>query len=472
MSTLVIWVVLGLTSIVLILYLQYRNGLKTNANVESAIETLVEAAENTVVAQEATLMETQELRETLTDLAIIKDAPVLWKVHQLKNGSERPGIPNDIKLSLQKSNEARMLLHIPLFLQEMQKDGFKLVDDGRFEAFQSTLGFSFETEGERFVLIMEELKLSPEMIHATDYLEEQKTNLADWVEFEGHAEGYHLTAKDIILSVAADCDSECRVDVYKKIQRHVANSRVRVNYPQIANEFAMLRAVNRAGVTPVLERVSVKSNPVPDKIISLSYPEAVVNKVPMTLTVLFEKLVKLVAVGRFNAVVTGEAGWGKSQLAKYLARMLHAARVTTVISEDKCPIDITIDLIRQKVATESIFWIVEDAHRLSLEDLATLLNFMEGATTPANLSTMVLYNPKECDEARSKLLREALERPGRTTIKIETTLLEAEKAKELKEAIASLMPELAERTEWVAGAKSLAEVWSHFQPRVEKEIFG
>lgn len=366
-----------------------------------------------------------------------------------------------------------MLLHVPYFLQEMQKDGFTIVGDGRFEKFEATLAFAFEEpEGERFVLLMDELRVNADMVHLTPYLTEQKVSLADWLEYQGHAEGAHLCANDLILSVNQDCDSDCRADCFRKIQRHVANSRVEVRYPTVINEFAMMRAIQRPGQLPILDRIRVKSNPLPEKILSLSYPEAVVNGIKMPLTTLFEKLVKLVAVGRFNAVVTGEAGWGKSKLATYLAKMLHASNVTTVISEDKFPLETTIELIRQRLESETIFWIVEDAHRLKLDDLTTLLNIMEGATTPPNLSTMVLYNPRECDADHKRLLEEALERPGRATIKIETTLLPADKATELKNAISDLQPDLAERGEWVVGEKSLAQVWAHFQPKVEKDLFG
>lgn len=463
-------IALGIFSTALILYFH----LKTTDKRLEVAEDAVKLQEDQVVTAEAAVTVAEEQVNATIELAIIKDPISLWIVHQLKgDDGSRSGIPNTIALSLRKKDDPNMLLHVPYFLQEMQKDGFTIVGDGRLEKYEANLMFAFREEGgERFVLQMSEIQLTEDMVYPTAYLTANKVDLVDWKEFQGHANGKHLLAQNLVLHVNKDCDTDCRIEAFSKIRKHIENSRVEVRYPAIPNQFFMQRPIQRPGQSPAFDRVVVKAGTVPEKIISLSYPEANVNGNKMSLGTLFDKLVKLVSVGKFNAVVTGEAGWGKSQLAKYLARLLHGAGVTTIISEDKFPMETAIDLIRQRLLTEGLFWVVEDAQRLSLDDLSALFNFMDGATSPSNLSTMVLYNPKECDQEKLKIFKEALEREGRTSIKIELSLLDTQRATDLKDSIASLMSDLVEKGEWTPKEQSLAQVWNHFMPKAEKEIFG
>lgn len=433
----------------------------------------IQRAEYQGVAEEhlETAKDTKEVvKKALGQIAQIKDPQALWIANQLSE-EDKSGIPMEVTIPLRKKKDPNYLLLVPLFLQKMQLEGFVLVADGRLQRhFENMLLFCFERDAERFVLSVNEQGVEPAMVFniVSDKIADLP-NLPDWVEFEGHLAGQFCLGQSPLLSTSEDCDGECRITHFEIVRKIIDECKVEVRYPEGDKTFTLYRPASRYGGN-ILERVPVSNMQVPEKVFGLSYSNPSIQGKEMPLGELFTKLVELMKIGRFNGAVTGTAGMGKTHLSKYFARLLHGAGIRTMISEDKFPFENSVELARAESAENPLLWIIEDAHRLSLENLSVLANLMDGSSTPEKLSILVLYNPAECKPETLQMLTTAIERPGRIGVKIETKALSAEKGKELRETILALMPELVEAQPLKEGEVSLADVWASLCPKVVKDL--
>ncbi len=360
-------------------------------------------------------------------------------------------------LSLTKTHRPMSIRKVIQDLSLKQVDVLKIGRDP--QSYPNFVVIAIKTAGMDLVIKGEERFLQKSQVKEEEFFD-------IWAEEDGPNKGELWTLEDVSVYHSEDCDDSCSFEIYAEMKSAFEEAAVNMALRKtVEGELNIFNLRTNQGYTTT-QLIAAKRHETPVEILNTSYAKITLGSKEFKVTEAINKVAELAPKARAVLTIEGPTGTGKTRLMKTAAAIFTDKNEGLQILQWQAGTGVVnaTDTIQNMAGRRPILLLMEDAHLLSVTEMASLLNLLDGMTTPENLHAIISYNKEEAPPEVLKQL-EALHREGRTTINIHLSALDQESSKGLMEAIRTFAGEHKEIEGAVAKLPekaTVAQIWGCF----------